>query len=153
MEKFEYIAIALLVITLGVGAYAVKNADSLLPSVQVAEPAVETTTYGDAIRMGTAPRPAPTPAQTTKALANTTGFQALVSYTDRGFEPRIARIKAGETVRFTNNSSGNLQLYISGSTESALAPQEFREVAFDTKGDKAYLNSLDETKSGVVKVE
>ena len=155
MEKYEYIAIALLVLTLIGGAYAVRNADTLLPSISSEEPlpTPPTPSLGEAIRMGVALPPPPTREMTTKALANTTGYQALITYTDRGFEPKSATIKAGQTVRFTNNSSGALQLSVLGSTEVALAPQEFKEIAFDAKGDHNFFNRLDEDRSGVVKVQ
>jgi plastocyanin len=49
------------------------------------------------------------------------GFAALISYTDAGFEPATVRVQAGDTIRFTNNSSG--EMWVAASTkEGALYP-------------------------------
>ncbi len=85
------------------------------------------------------------------------GFDTLVSYTDRGFEPSLAKIKKGQTVRFTNNSSGDLwiisdatgvgtanAIHLSSCEEGALGtcgilkPGEFWEFTFEKAGTWQY---------------
>src|SRR3989344_324196 len=103
-------------------------------------------------------------------LAASNGFQYLVSYTDQGFEPPALTIKKGETIRFTNNSRGDLwiaetpasgSMYPStGNTcgQSAfdsctpLKPQEFWEFTFDAAGTWSYKNNADAAKTGTIKV-
>ncbi len=51
--------------------------------------------------------PAFTP-EVAERLAKSNGFQALASYTDRGFEPSLISIAKGQTIRFTNNSKDDL---------------------------------------------
>ena len=53
-------------------------------------------------------------ASDTVAALQGDSFQLLVSYTDQGFEPRTATVKAGDTVRFTNNSTGQLWVAAGG---------------------------------------
>ncbi|MDR3570925.1 MAG: hypothetical protein P4L81_01860 [Candidatus Pacebacteria bacterium] len=95
-------------------------------------------------------------------------FQFLVSYTDTGFEARITTVEVGETVRFTNNSTGQLwvaatgtQLYPSiqnGCGSSALdscrslQPGEFWQFTFTKKGTWDFVNNLDKTKQGAIVV-
>jgi plastocyanin len=105
-------------------------------------------------------------------LAKSHGFQALVSYTDRGFEPSTITIKKGETVRFTNNSSGDLLWVASTGTMSgkvypadsaacgqsafdvcqSLKPHEFWEFTFTAAGTWSYQNNLDPSQTGIVRV-
>lgn len=120
----------------------------------------------DAIRAGSIPRPPLTASSTIKALTKTRGFQALVSYTDAGFEPKEVTIKAGQTVRFTNNSSHPLRvaskdasvsdaLYCQrGSFDSCtpIRPQEFWEFTFETSGAWQVTNALDPTSAATVQV-
>lgn len=105
-------------------------------------------TLSDAIRVGVAPRPSVTESTTIDALAETRGFQALVSYTDHGFEPSNISIKRGDTVRFTNNSSGALRI-----NASELAPREFLEMTFDTSGTQTVTNALNAAHTGTIRVE
>jgi len=99
------------------------------------------------------------------------GFQLLVSYTDRGFEPRTATIRSGDTVRFTNNS--HEQLWVAAATNSsgalypsiqngcgssaldsckALNPGEYWEFTFGATGSWSYDNNLDTDRSGTINV-
>ncbi|MDO8576016.1 MAG: hypothetical protein Q7R90_01745, partial [bacterium] len=98
--------------------------------------------------------------------AQSKGFQYLVSYTDRGFEPTRLTVKQGETVRFTNNSSeglwvaaGGEKLYpgvVNGCGSSALdscrpiGQGEFWEFTFDAAGTWMFSNNIDKEKSGTV---
>ena len=60
------------------------------------------------------------------------GFQYLVSYTERGFTPATLSVNKGETVRFTNNSGGVLQLSL---TDTApLSQGQYFEYTFTTSG-------------------
>ena len=104
------------------------------------------------------------------ALAKSHGFQYLVSYTDRGFEPPALTIKKGETIRFTNNSGGGLwvasvarpgaTVYPGQSdcgvsafgTCAALKPGDFWEFTFDVSGTWSYKNISDTAKTGTVTV-
>ena len=121
----------------------------------------------NSIRSGTLPRPPVTASSTIKALAKTKGFQALVSYTDSGFEPRTVTIKAGQSIRFTNNSSHPLRVARTqvaaaettdcqpGSFDScaALKPQEFWEFIFAKPGVVRFENVSDPTKTGTINVK
>jgi plastocyanin len=109
--------------------------------------------------------------ETMKAvLATSKGFQHLVSYTNNGFEPSKLTIKAGETVRFTNNSSGNLRvtalawdgkIYPGNGQCSrskldscvSLQPQEFWEFTFDAAGAWGFANNGDQKHIGVMTVQ
>ena len=127
-------------------------------------------THSDLIRSGTIPPPPMTPA-TREKLEKSHGFQALVSYTDEGFEPREVTIKKGQTIRFTNNSSRDLWVAASADTSDSLypavvngcgssafdscgpiAPQDFWEFTFDSAGAWTFVNNLDKAKSGVAHV-
>lgn len=130
----------------------------------------ENTTLAESIRTGTAPIPEYTPATAAK-LAASTGFAAIVSYTDNGFEPAVVTIRAGEGVRFTNNSSANLWIAASGNdvavyprTETTcgssgldscepFSPQDFWEFSFDAVGEWHVINNLNKSKNGVVIVK
>ena len=114
--------------------------------------------------------PVLTPEERTQ-LENSHGFQALVSYTDGGFEPAKLTIKKGETVRFTNNSSEDLWVSAGSSSgavypgtgkecgQSAfdscrvLKPMHFWEFTFDIAGTWGYKNVSDTKMTGVIIVE
>ncbi len=49
-------------------------------------------------------------------------FQHLVSYTDRGFEPAYLVIKKNDTVRFSNNSSGELWVSATAASSESIYP-------------------------------
>ncbi len=111
---------------------------------------------------------APEMTATMKAvLEQSEGFQALVSYTERGFEPRTLSIEAGDTVRFTNNSIRDLWVASSGTPYPgggeacgqsafdscvALAPLEFWEFTFAEEGEWQYVDNLHKEFSGTVQV-
>lgn len=103
----------------------------------------------DAIRAGTAPRPTFTE-ETRQQVEASTGFQALVSYTDTGFEPSSVSVHAGDTVRFSNNSSHSLSLSVDGVTKT-VASRRFYESRFTTPGEFTYTSAAGE--SGVVEVQ
>ncbi len=107
-----------------------------------------------------------------QVLATSHGFQALVSYTDRGFEPASASIKKGDTIRFTNNSSQDLWISAAGTAAGkvypgtgndcgasafdsclVLKPHEFWEFTFTLAGTWSYRNNLNPNDTGVVKVK
>ena len=89
-------------------------------------------------------------------LAKSHGFNALVSYTDSGFEPATLTLQKGQTVRFTNNSSHDLWVGELTKTNTAdnpnisncgetpfnsckvLKPGEFWEYTFYTTGTFDY---------------
>jgi plastocyanin len=104
-------------------------------------------------------------------LAASKGFQYLVSYTGRGFEPATLTVKKGETVRFTNNSSEGLWVAATGSSgavypagtgnecgQSAfdsckvLKSGEFWEFTFTTAGTWGYKNNSDTKMTGTITV-
>ena len=104
-------------------------------------------------------------------LEKSKGFEALVSYTDRGFEPADVAVTKGETVRFTNNSSGDLWVAATGASgrvypstgnecgQSAfdscipLSPREFWEFTFEVAGVWSYTDNLHKKKTGVVRTQ
>lgn len=102
-------------------------------------------------------------------LAASHGFALLVSYTNSGFEPSTGKIKKGEAVRFTNNSSENLWIAASGEklypgvangcgssaldTCKALKPGEFWEFTFDAAGTWGYHNNSNTEKAGTIRVQ
>ncbi|MEY4747004.1 MAG: hypothetical protein RLZZ416_53 [Candidatus Parcubacteria bacterium] len=101
---------------------------------------------------------------------NPKGFQLLVSYVDSGFEPQSAAIKAGDTVRFTNNSRRAVWIAADGRGGAiypgmengcgssaldscrALQPGEYWEFAFTEKGTWSFVNNLDKNKGGSLSV-
>jgi plastocyanin len=143
------------------------------PTEQTPAEVRETLPLSDAIRTGTRPRPPVTASTTIKALAKTKGFQALLSYTETGFEPREVTIHTGETVRFTNNSDSDMwiaaaaagggeTIYPSisngcGDSEldscSVIHPQDFWEFTFAEKGTWRVANILESASNALVHVE
>ncbi len=106
-----------------------------------------------------------------EVLEKSTGFQLLVSYTDGGFQPSHASIKRGDTVRFTNNSSGevwvsaaavhNGNIFPGGPSScgqsafdscTALQPKEFWEFTFDESGTWGYINVANPTHDAALEV-
>ena len=101
-------------------------------------------------------------------LAASHGFQYLVSYTNKGFEPAELTLKKGEAVRFTNNSSHNVWIAADGTSAPlypavqngcgssaldschALRPGDFWEFTFAARGTWGYRDNLDKSKAGVV---
>jgi plastocyanin len=92
-----------------------------------------------------------------QALAASHGFQLLISYTDTGFQPASATIKKGQTIRFTNNSSGQLQIVADGKTPLPAASSEvsgqFWEFTFTDSGTWQYENTLNPKYSGMIRVQ
>src|SRR3989344_179591 len=102
-------------------------------------------------------------------LTASNGFQELVSYTEYGFTPSMISIAKNVTIRFTNNSHGDLwvaagggALYPAsrgdcGSSEfdscRVLKPGEFWEFMFTKMGEWSYFNNMDKTKRGTVIVQ
>ena len=118
---------------------------------------------------GALSEPPPFTSETAATLQKSKGFQLLVSYTDYGFQPAVASIKKGDTVRFTNNSSGALWVVAyshvlypkaTGSCGASafdscreIGRGEFWEFTFTKAGTWPYQNKLDPQKSGSVKVK
>ena len=117
------------------------------------------------------PQPPLTASDTIAAQSSDT-FQLLVSYVNSGFEPQSARVQVGDTVRFTNNSTGELWVasVASGSGErypgtsacggtseldscGALQPGQFWEFTFTQKGTWELLNNLDKSKTASITVQ
>lgn len=103
-----------------------------------------------------------------RRLEASTGFQYLVSYTDRGFEPANLHIHAGETIRFTNNSVRPLQLVAEAEntwpTDASCGEAssdacrhfdagEFRELTFATAGEFRYRDAEHTLLTGLIVVE
>ncbi len=104
-------------------------------------------------------------------LKQSHGFQMFISYTDRGFQPSSATIKAGDTVRFTNNSSRTLWIASAPSeshgiypgtsdcggsaldTCKALNPGDFWEFTFSQSGTWEYQNNLNKSDTAVMRVQ
>lgn len=104
-------------------------------------------------------------------LKKSHGFQMLVSYTDRGFEPAITTIKVGNTVRFTNNSSHKLWIAAKGTSKNSiypgtsdcgesaldscipLNPGDFWEFTFTQSGTWTYQNNLDKNDTAIIHIQ
>lgn len=102
-------------------------------------------------------------------LAQSKGFQYLVSYTERGFEPATLAIQKGETVRFTNNSNEGMWVAATGDklypsvvngcgssaldTCKALQSGEFWEFTFGVAGTWGYQNNADISTTGAIIVQ
>lgn len=103
-------------------------------------------------------------------LAASKGFNHLVSYTEAGFEPQTITVRAGETVRFTNNSLGSM--WVAAATEMGsiypapgvcgqsafdickeVGPGMFYEFTFEKKGTWGYHDLSEPAKTGAVVVE
>lgn len=95
------------------------------------------------------------------AAIGTKTFAALVSYTDNGFEPATLTVRKGDTVRFTNNSSGPMRIEAKDipavvivttnasactsatfSTCKELPPGEYWEYTFNVTGDWSYSDTI-----------
>lgn len=105
-------------------------------AVVIGTPGTGAPVTSEAIRLGEAPRPAFTEATKEKVRASS-GFSALVSLTDHGFEPAAVVVARGQAVRFTNNSSQPLRMQIDGVSVD-IASQDFLEHTFATVGDHVY---------------
>jgi plastocyanin len=145
---------ALVILAIGIYALGRTPENSALPVVTTAEkPAI------------TAPS-----AAVIAQLQASKGFQALVSYTDRGFESATTTITQGETVRFTNNSTHPVwvgEITVANTPENpntqtcdvpfnsckALNPDDFKEFTFPTKGTFPYMDELDTATRGAIVVK
>ena len=115
--------------------------------------------------------PGPPSAEVVEMLAKSRGFEALVSYTDRGFEPENVVINAGESIRFTNNSSHELWVAAAPQTGQSpypgmsdcggssldtckvLEPRDFWEFTFTESGTWTFQNNLEKEETGSVRVQ
>ena len=126
------------------------------------------TNAGGQTQSANAPIPEPPFTDAVKAqLAASKGFQEVVTYTDRGFEPLHLSITQGDTVRFTNSShqmlwvaADGVALYpITGDCGSSaldschpLEPGAFWEFTFTESGTWGVTNNLEKSKVGIVEV-
>jgi plastocyanin len=119
----------------------------------------------------TAARTPPLTASEMVSAQSPKGFQLLFSYVNSGFEPRSATLHAGDTVRFTNNSTealwvasvgaGGSKLYPGTSncdgspfdSCGALQPGQYWEFTFTQKGTWVFINNLDKSKTGSITVQ
>lgn len=102
-------------------------------------------------------------------LAARPTFEALVSYTNVGFEPLRIAVSPGDTIRFVNNSSHTLRVvsFSAGTTtypgSSAcgataldscvpLAPREFWQFTFAEEGVWNFRNEMEPENTGFVEV-
>jgi plastocyanin len=117
------------------------------------------------------PPPPPLTATMKAVLEKSTGFSALVSYTDAGFEPAHISVLRGQTVRFTNNSLHTMWIMSKGGADGvypaapescgqsafdtckALAPHEIWEFTFEVPGTWEYQNNAGEKDRGTVVVK
>ena len=90
------------------------------------------------------PEYAPAP-RTADAVSAQKGFNALVSFTDNGFEPSTITIEKGETIRFSNNASTDLKLTSSDNTffvgAGSIASRNYVEITFSQSGQFQYLDT------------
>jgi plastocyanin len=90
-------------------------------------------------------------------------FDASLSYDESGFTPDELRIKAGDTVRFLNISTGGLKLssdphpthenFPDLNVDHVMIDTEFFEVNFPTKGTFGFHNHLNPSHHGTIIVE
>jgi len=120
---------------------------------------------------GTLPTPVPPTQAQLDQLRNSTPFQYLVSYTNKGFEPNNLSVKKGETINFTNNSSKDLWIASIGTQVNKiypgpsscgstafdscqnLKPGDFWEFTFTQSGTWSFQNNVDTSDQGVVTVQ
>ena len=99
------------------------------------------------------------------------GFEALISYTERGFEPTKVTLKKGQSVRFANNSGEELWIAAASTAGSppypgmsdcggstldsckTLQPLEFWEFTFSQSGTWHFRNNLNKERVGSVTIE
>lgn len=130
---------------------------------------VATSTLSQLIRRGSVPLPAYTEEMHARITASS-GFSAVLSYSDLGFEPTELRIAAGDVVRFTNNSSQDVWIASDdrvrvyprtrdgcGSSDldscAPIAPMDFWEFRFSAPGTWGVVNNLDKSHGVTVIVE
>lgn len=165
MSTTQLLGILAILLVLVLIAYVLSPKSPDEPAVVKAVKAVKS----DDIRMGATPIPEFTEA-TKKKLEASLGFDSLISYTDAGFEPAAVSIQRGDTLRFTNNSSGDLWIAADGrdlpvyprtkqgcgssdlDSCDAFSPQDFWEFTFAERGVWHVVNALDKSKRVVVTV-
>lgn len=107
--------------------------------------------------------PGPPSQEVLEQLSQSRGFEVLVSYTDRGFEPASFVIKKGESARFTNNSTRDVWIASDGAIYPGtgdcgspldsckpLKPRDFWEFTFSEAGVWQFKNNLNATEFGSV---
>ena len=117
------------------------------------------------------PPPPPMTDHMQQVLDASHGFAQFVSYTDNGFEPADTTVRAGEAIRFTNNSSHSMWIMSSGGdggvypsigetcgqtafdTCVELPPHEIWEFTFSAKGTWVYRNNAFKEHVAVVRVK
>jgi plastocyanin len=140
---------------------------SLSASRQLSSVSGQPAQMQDGVRV--APSQLPATAADTVAVQENEQFQFLVSYTDSGFEPLVTTVEAGDTVRFTNNSTGSMWIAATGTTlyplvrngcgssalDScvALAPGQSWQFTFNQKGTWQFYNNLNKANVGTINVE
>ena len=115
--------------------------------------------------------PGPPPPEIVEMLEKSRGFEALISYTERGFEPSQVVLREGQSIRFTNNSMRDLWVAELGSSDAplypgvsdcggssfdtckVLKPREFWEFTFEADGEWIFQNNLDKGQTGIVRVQ
>ena len=94
------------------------------------------------------------PPRAQDAVAAQHGFDALVSFTDNGFEPATIVIKAGETIRFSNNASAPLRLMSTDSNlfaaTGSIAPRGYVELTFPQSGQFHYSDARSGTSGTII---
>jgi plastocyanin len=117
------------------------------------------------------PQPAPTTSDTVAAQNGDT-FQLVISYVNSGFEPATSTVQTGDTVRFTNNSTGQLWVASAppGSGEQypgtsscggmsaldscgAFQPGQFWEFTFTQAGTWVVVNNFDKSQTASITVQ
>ena len=113
---------------------------------------------------------APPSAAVIKQLQESHGFQAFISYSGGSFQPATTSIKAGQTIRFTNNSANEIWIgqITSKNTPSnsntqscdvpfnschALHTGDFDEFTFPQAGTFLYMDDLNTATRGTVVVK
>ena len=113
---------------------------------------------------------APPSAAVMKQLEQSHGFQALVSYSNGSFQPSSITIKAGQAIRFINNSTHDIWIGqitakntpLNPNTEycdvpfnscHALHPGDFAEFTFPQAGTFLYMDDLNTVTRGAVVVK
>lgn len=155
-ERIELLVGISVVVLVGVGVYLLSPQMREVPEAPISR-GIET--------------PPPVTPALEKRIAESRGFQALVSYTERGFEPSVATIKRGDTVRFTNNNAGST-LWVAATADSgslypgsgdcgqssfdscvAVSPGEFWEFTFEEIGTWSFKNNANVAHAGVIAVQ
>ncbi len=126
-----YVALLLLVVAIAAIFYAVVAAGTRFIG---REPAPAT----DARQVANGLSPGPFVAEHGTAALKGTSLALIVSYAGQGFLPQTATIKAGDTVRFINNSTTPLALSLQGAP--TLQPGEYWQTDFAQIGTVSFSN-------------